>query len=1042
VFQATTVFGLNFNVPLASLTRHNTSAYSNYTQNTYGANFGTTSWISQDGTTMTIDSSKMDRSLNPITPGHVSHVDVHTLIPSRPDLRWFANGTCWFGEGSHINIGVNNNTSAYAAAMVSDLERRGFNGLIFSWYGKGDQTDDVAKKVKAYLASASNTNKNFRYIIMVVFGYFNGGESATNLEANINYCKTNYFNDPNYETDNGRPILMFFNVRSSSYMSATDMANIKAATDPNVLWVDEHTGHINESWVDMTYQWTDCFTSGVNSSDRYNLRAVTNEFSTVKSHSTKQAFGAMCAHFNGTLTKSVGWSEGKYLPGDNGLCEVERAAAINAVIPTNMTRMQWATWNDWEEGTEVESGTENNFALAVRMSTSNVLSRTITSGDERTVDHYEIYAATNGGNAAFLCSVQTGIYQTNLSQIGLTSGNYQFYVDAIGKPCIRDHLSQAASYGLPYPWLNQDIGSVGVGGGTAYTNGIFTVSGSGTDIWGSSDSFQFVYQPWSGDGQIVARVASIQNTAPVAKAGLMFRQTLNPSSAQGDLFVSPISGVSMQKRMVADGSTSNVRTLNDISAPCWLSLIRMGNYFYSYESADGINWTPVGTNSIPMTTNIYVGLCVTSKSNTVLNTATFDHVAVGSSTVVGMPVLMVNVSNFTSKLKITFSGYNRGETLKDFPVLVRLGTNVPGFSYGQFASPTGDDLRFTDAGGTREIPYEIDQWNPDGISTVWVQVPDLSSTNDFIWAYWGNPAEATVPDYTTNGAVWVPPAFESLPSFDLVYHLEQNGFPYFDSTLQHPATSGIAPGLTNGLIGLGGSFTRSPYLDAGAIDLGSAFTVSAWINTALVNDEQGICANGGGGYSLPGFKFFVNSYQTSDGTLNFLTGNGSAGTQLSTGAGAVSQGQWHLVTAVVDHDGGSAQLYVDGDLSQSGAIRNDFPDTTNNVNVGQYPGGSFAFLGLMDETRIRSGLSSSNWVWASWMTVAQNASFESYSAVDTSIVTISIQRLDHSIILTWPEGTLQSADRVAGPYSDILSATSPYTNTVSEIQQFYRVHVQ
>src|SRR5262245_19053196 len=103
----------------------------------------------------------------------------------------------------------------------------------------------------------------------------------------------------------------------------------------------------------------------------------------------------MCSQFNGTLTKSVGWSLGKYLPGSNGLCEVQRAARINAFIPLNMTRMQWATWSDWEEGTEVESGRENNFAVTGQ-ATSNVLSWTIISGDERTVDHYEIYASTNG----------------------------------------------------------------------------------------------------------------------------------------------------------------------------------------------------------------------------------------------------------------------------------------------------------------------------------------------------------------------------------------------------------------------------------------------------------------------------------------------------------------------------------------------------------------------------------------------------------------------------------------------------------------------
>jgi hypothetical protein len=451
--RATTVFGqLNFDITLNSLTNHNTSAYSNYTENTFGENFGDTTWLDTNDDTEVINPALVDESLNPVTPGHVSHVDVHTLIPSRPDLRWFANGTCWFGESSHIDIGVNNDTTNYVASMISDLESRGFNGLILSWYGVGDQTDDVAQKVKAYLDSSSNTNKNFHYIIMAVFPYFQGGESQTNLETAINYCKTNYFNDPHYETEpvtNGNPIMMFFGVRGGAYMTELDMVLTKDETTPQGVWVDEDDGHITESWVGMTYQWTENYDQGTTSgysTNPFNLSAVTNEYPTIKANPSKQAFGAMCAHFDGTLTKELSWSLGKWLPSSNGLCEVERAAEINSVIPTNMTRMQWATWSDWEEGTEVESGTENYFALTPQMNTANVLSWSIASGDERTVNHYEVYAQTNGGNAAFLCDVPTGTYQTNVSQLGLWPGNYQLYVDAIGKPCIRNHLSAAVAY--------------------------------------------------------------------------------------------------------------------------------------------------------------------------------------------------------------------------------------------------------------------------------------------------------------------------------------------------------------------------------------------------------------------------------------------------------------------------------------------------------------------------------------------------------------------------------------------------------------------
>jgi hypothetical protein len=1048
--QAMTVLGLNFNVPLSSLTNHNTSACANYSPQFGGLvsqNFGATSVVDTSLDTININSNLVDMSLNPVTPGHVSHVNVHTLIPKRPDLRWFANGTCWWGEGPshHVDNGTTNTTAAYAAAMVSDLESRGFDGLIFSWYGKGDQTDLVAQNVQQYLASAANTNKNFTFTIMIVFGYFVGGETTNNVEYNIHYCETNYFNDPHYEKENGHPLLMFFNV-SPSYFSNSQMAAMKADTSPNTYWVQEGTGEINQSWVDMTYLWTDDYnqanTNELSSTTPYNINAATNHYSSIKAVPGKQAYGAMCAHFNGTLTKSISWSLGKYLPSGNGLCEYYRAQAINASIPTNMTRMQWATWSDYEEGTEIETGTENYVGLTASLVSSNILSWIITSGDERTVDHYEVYAVTNGGNAALLSSVPSGTHQASISQ--LVPGFYQLYVDAIGLPCIRDHLSTPAAYtgqpsSLPSPWISQDIGSVGVWGNAAYTNGTFTVNGSGVDIWNNSDSYQFVYQPWTGDGQIVARVVSMQNTAPAAKAGLMFRETLDPASAEGNLSVTPSKGISMQGRTSANASTSNVNTMTNLMAPYWLSLIRQGNYLYSYVSPDGVNWTSVGTNVYSMASSIYVGLCVTSKSNPTANTALFDNVTVGASTVVGAPIPAVNALNFTSSVKVTFTGYNRPETLSNFPALVRLGTNVPGFSYAQFASPVGGDLRFANSNAL-ELPYEINQWNTNGISTVWVQLPALASTNDTIVAYWGNPGGTNAPNYTTNGTVWAGASQQS--PYDVVYHLEQNGFPYFDSTLQYPSTNGTTPGSTNGIIGSAGYFTRSPYLDAGTVNLGNAFTLSAWVYVSSnVSDIQCIWANGPGVSASAQIFFYVNDYKTSDGALILATGNGTTAGNLAAPAGSVSLNQWHLVTAVVDRADAVAQLYVDGNQVASGAVRNDFP-INNDMELGRDTSGSFAFLGALDEARIHSSLESSNWVWASYMTVAANASLENYSAVGSPAASLSIQTSGGNVILGWPQGTLQSAGQISGPYNDVPGATSPYTNGVSGIQQYFRVRVQ
>ena len=68
-----------------------------------------------------------------------------------------------------------------------------------------------------------------------------------------------------------------------------------------------------------------------------------------------------------------------------------------------------------------------------------------------------------------------------------------------------------------------------------------------------------------------------------------------------------------------------------------------------------------------------------------------------------------------SRMTITISGYNKPETLTNFPLLVVLSNNVAGsgFNYNDFLSQNGHDLRFYDSNNT-ELNYEIERWwSPD-----------------------------------------------------------------------------------------------------------------------------------------------------------------------------------------------------------------------------------------------------------------------------------------------------------------------------------------
>src|SRR5262245_11148861 len=105
--------------------------------------------------------------------------------------------------------------------------------------------------------------------------------------------------------------------------------------------------------------------------------------------------------------------------------------------------------------------------------------------------------------------------------------------------CVLLQAPFARAQTLPAPWTGQDIGAVGLAGSASYTTKVFTIRGSGADIWGAADAFQSVLQPVSGDAQIVVRVASLQDTNTYAKAGVMIRATSAVDSAHVILDVRP-----------------------------------------------------------------------------------------------------------------------------------------------------------------------------------------------------------------------------------------------------------------------------------------------------------------------------------------------------------------------------------------------------------------------------------------------------------------------------------------------------------------------
>ena len=180
---------------------------------------------------------------------------------------------------------------------------------------------------------------------------------------------------------------------------------------------------------------------------------------------------------------------------------------------------------------------------------------------------------------------------------------------------------------VPSGWSDHSIGDVGLLGSVVGRDGTFTLTAGGADLWGSSDSFHYVYRELSGDGEIVARVVSVEGAHEHAKAGVMIRETLDADSAYADVILHANGLVAFQRRAAAGAATSSTEA-STVSAPYWVKLVREGSLFTAYASPDDQAWTFVGSATIPMASSVFIGLAATAHHNGTLATATFDQVIV------------------------------------------------------------------------------------------------------------------------------------------------------------------------------------------------------------------------------------------------------------------------------------------------------------------------------------------------------------------------------------------------------------------------------
>ncbi len=194
---------------------------------------------------------------------------------------------------------------------------------------------------------------------------------------------------------------------------------------------------------------------------------------------------------------------------------------------------------------------------------------------------------------------------------------------------------------LPEGWVTADVGQPARAGSAVWDGGgQFAVSGGGS-VGGPADAFHYAYRRLDGDGEMTARLASVEGASPWAKAGLMLRESAEPGARHAFLFGTPGAGVHLQSRPARNGPTDSLPGPppdGGGSAPVWLRLARAADVVTGYTSPDGVAWAAVGSLSLPIGSGALVGLAVTAtdgEGQSSLATAAFEGVVVEAAT--GLP---------------------------------------------------------------------------------------------------------------------------------------------------------------------------------------------------------------------------------------------------------------------------------------------------------------------------------------------------------------------------------------------------------------------
>lgn len=436
---------------------------------------------------------------NNVQPGNVSKISLHSFLPDGSPTKIYSHSMGWFGGRDHIDIGYQSADPVQVGRQLDDMVSRGVDGVIVEWYGPATthksatarNTDAAAQLVMAGAEARGNIEFSIMIDQVALHTCVDPCDPTDELIRELTYVNDTYMQSPAYTRVDGRPLVTLFGVDTRYNI---DWARVSAGVpgDPLLMFQDGR-GKLHSKSV-SSFGWVH-----IDKADPRNWEGDYLQWFYRLGQGDANAH-TMAPVYKGFNDSMASWSLNRVLSQDCGRSWLRTWEALKtAQDPLKpIDSVQLVTWNDYEEGTEIESGIDNCVHLQAWRKgqtlhwhpiwtdakaadvlangpsptlpidpTSNISATgasspatstsvaapfvDIAEQPDASIDHYTVFLTQNGYDLLPVAEAQPGIESLNLSSLPLPPGDYTAYVKAVAKSGLLNHMSRAIGFTVAPP---------------------------------------------------------------------------------------------------------------------------------------------------------------------------------------------------------------------------------------------------------------------------------------------------------------------------------------------------------------------------------------------------------------------------------------------------------------------------------------------------------------------------------------------------------------------------------------------------------------